>query len=116
MKGDQEPYTYGIETGTFGDRSAATVAATALKETAEIFKHIDEDGAQKIKDDTYVGDLLTGADNVKEKIVLKNNIETVLSKANFKMHRFIVSGDSAKNMSLSGSGEFSKVLGVGYDS
>ena len=115
MKGDQEPQTYGIETVTFGDRPAATIAAVALKETAEIFKHIDEDAAQKIKDDTYVDDLLTGADNVEEAVTLKNNIETILSKANFHTHRFVISGESAENLSLVGSGEeASKVLGVGY--
>ena len=115
MKGDREPQTYGIETVTFGDRPAATISAVALKETAEIFKHINEDAAQKIKEDTYVDDLLTGAEDVEETISLKNNIEAILSKANFKTHRFVISGDSAENMSLVGSGEVSKVLGVGYD-
>ena len=115
MKCDQEPQTYGIETVTFGDRPAATIAAVALKETAEIHKHIDENAAQKIKDDTYVDDLLSGDENHEKAGVLKDNIKLILSKGNFRTHSFITSGDTAENMSLIGSGELSKVLGVGWD-
>ena len=115
MKLDVEPCTYGIEKVMFGDRPAATIAAVALAETAEIFKHIDENASKKIKEDTYVDDILTGADSIEEVNVLKNNITTILSKGGFERKGFVTSGDNDENdVSLLGSGNIGRVLGVGY--
>ena len=75
--------TYGSETVNFVDKSAACIAATALKETAELFQHIDEEAARKIIEEMYVDDLSTGDTTVEKVEVLKSNIQRILAKGGF---------------------------------
>ena len=55
--------TYGIETVMFGDRPAATIATTAVQQTARIYEHTDKKAAEKIVSDSYVDDILTGEED-----------------------------------------------------
>ena len=64
MNEDEEPKIYGTATVTFGDKPAAAIAAVAIRETVELFKHIDETTATRIKEDMYVDDVATGAQSV----------------------------------------------------
>ena len=75
---ESEVKTYGSETLAFGDKPAAAISATALKETAELYKHIDNEAATKIKEDMYVDDIATGADTIEEASELKKNITAIL--------------------------------------
>ena len=116
MKLDEEPKIYGTETVAFGDRPAAAITTVAIKETAEIYAHIDEVAAQKIKEDMYVDDIVTGSTNVDKVETLKVNIKAILEKGGFHIKGFVMSGDTSEDLlSLLGTGEIGRVLGVGYD-
>ena len=116
MNLEEEFTTYGTQTMTFGDKPAAAIAATAMRKTAEIFQHIDENAANKIKEDKYVDDIATG-DATREKIEkLKAGITNILSLGTFQTKGFVTSGDSTEEArSLLGSGTIGRVLGIGWD-
>ena len=108
--------TYGVNRVMFGDRPAAAICSVAIRETAEIYKSIDEDAAEKIKNDTYVDDITTGTDDKNEIPVLKENITAILAKGGFKIKGFVESGDDSEEvLSLLGCGKVKRVLGVNYD-
>ena len=67
MKTDEPPKTYGFERVTFGDRPAGAICAAAIQQTADLYSHIDKDAAEKIKDDSYCDDIVTG-DQTRERI------------------------------------------------
>ena len=112
---DRDPRIYGIETVNFGDKSAAAIAGVALRETAEIFKHIDIDASNKIKNESYVDDILSGGESNEEVKTLKKNIREILSKGGFEIKGFVMSGDTKEeDLAMLGTGEVGRVLGVGW--
>ena len=113
MKTEQPIKTYGTETVTFGDKPAAAISAVAIQETAEAFKHIDKNAANKLKDEMYVDDIVTGDSNSKNVDVLKESIKEILSKGGFFVKGCVQSGDTSKeNLALLGTGEVGRVLGI----
>ena len=88
----------------------------AIRETAEIYKSINEVAAEKIKQDTYVDDITTGADTKEEVDSLEKGITEILDHAGLEVHGFVRSGDnSEETLSLLGCGRISRVLGVGWN-
>ena len=64
----------------------------------------------------YVDDIATGDSSIEKVVKLKESIQQILSKGGFAIKGFVMSGDtSEKNLSLLGSGEVERVLGVGWD-
>ena len=61
---DDFPKTYGIDRVMFGDRPAAAISYVAIQETAEIYRYLNEVAADKIKNDTYVDDIVTGDESI----------------------------------------------------
>ena len=105
--------TYGINTATFGDSPAGAIAGTAVHKTADIHEDVHPEAAEKIKEDSYVDDVATGADNHEEAEDLKDGIEQILQRGGFKIKGFVTSGDSTdKDLSLLGSDGMERVLGV----
>ena len=116
MKREESPKTYGIETVTFGDKPAACISSIALRETAETYKYLDEETAEKIQHDVYVDDIATGDEN-KEKVEKhKENIKRILEKGGFNIKGFVTSGEkSQESRLLLGTGEAGRVLGICWD-
>ena len=116
MQLSESPKTYVTEVVAFGDRPAAAITAVAIKETASLYSYIDENAAQKIKNDMYVDDLTSGVDKREEVESTKTNITRILEKGGFRIKGFVVSGDSSEEaLSVLGAGEVGRVLGVGWD-
>ena len=112
-----EPFkTYGINRVMFGDTPAACITTVAIRETANTFKHIDKVAAEKIVNDSYVDDIITGADTREEVECLKENIPKIVSKGGFEMKGQVTNGDnSEKSLSILGTGDIGRVLGVCWD-
>ena len=105
--------TYGTKTMNFGDKPAAAISSIALRETAEIYKNIDEVAAKK--DDSFVDDIATGDEDEQVEARL-NKIKEILSKGGFHVKGAVRSGDkSEENLQLLGTCEIGRVLGVGWD-
>ena len=108
--------TFGVAKVMFGDRPAATITSVAIRETAELYKHINQEAAQKIKDDTYVDDVTTGTDDSENIPVLKQDIAAILHHGGMEMKGFVASGDSSEeSRTLLGSGDVGRVLGVNWN-
>ena len=101
---------------TFGDKPAAAISAIALRETAELYKHINEEAAAKIKDDMYVDDIATGAANMEGVQRLKEGIKEILAKGGFQVKGFVTSGDVVEDIiAMLGTGEMGRILGIGWN-
>ena len=112
---DVKPKVYGVDTVMFGDKPAAAISATAISQTAEMFKYIDEDAALKIQNDIYVDDITTGASNVADANNLKIKIKEILGLGGFYVKGFVMTGDTAEeSISLLGTGEVGRILGIGW--
>ena len=108
--------TYGITTANFGDRSAAAIASVALQKTAKLYRSINEEAATKIEDDSYVDDIVTGADDDEGYQSLKKHCPEILSKGNFSLKGITTVGDrSEESVKLLGSGAYGRVLGLQWD-
>ena len=100
----------------FGDHPAATIATTAVQQTALTYEHIDRKVAVKIVSDSYVDDILTGEEDFEAVESLKSGIEKILEKGGFKVKGVVTSGDTSKEMLLLlCSGDFGRVLGIGWE-
>ena len=112
---DIEPKIYGTEVVQFGDKPAAAITATAIKQTAELYEYIDPVAAEKLKNDSYVDDIATGDKTTAQAKMLMKNIEAILAKGGFHLKGFVLSGDDTESsVALMGSGEVGRVLGVGW--
>ena len=115
MDVDIKPRTYGMETVMFGDKPAAAICATAISQTAEKHEYIDPVAAEKIKRDMYVDDITSGDKDVEKTTRLKENMTEILAKGGFKVKGFVMSGEtSMENLSLLGTGEIGRILGIGW--
>lgn len=101
-----QPKVYITKTVNFGDKPAGCVALTAVRETADLFKHIDPDAADKLKRDNYVDDIASGADSLERAKELSQNMDEIVSQGGFKFKNTILSGDK---------GDPIKVLGTKWD-
>ena len=105
--------TYGFTRAMFGDKCAAAIASEAVRETAKIYRHIDNDAADKIIEDTYVDDTATGADTPEDITRLKENIPKIMEKGSFVVKGFVASGDDDEEArALLGGKEVSRELGI----
>ena len=107
--------TFGVTKVMFGDRPAATITSVAIRETADLYKHVNEEAADKIKNDTYVDDVTTGTDDEENIPILKRDIATILHHGGMEMKGFVATGDtSEESRTLLGSGDVGRVLGVNW--
>ena len=95
MKTSEKVKVYGPETVMFGDRPAAAITSVAIRQTAEIYKHVDELSAQMLQTDLYVDDLTSGVDEKESIERVKQKVPEILSKGGFSVKGFICSYDDA---------------------
>ena len=104
------PKIYKTTSVNFGDKQAGCVAQCALRSTAEIYQSIDVVSAEKIKEDTYVDDTISGEKDRETAIKVSANMDKIAAKGGFLYKETIMSGDPSTT------GEPRKVLGLGWDS
>ena len=107
------PEVYNFNTIQFGDRPAGCIATTSLRNTAIMNQSLDPEAAQSIVEDSYVDDIVTGAENMDEVKGKIKNIERITEPGGFLFKQFVVSGDLQEEQDLFQGGEIgSKVLGI----
>ena len=89
---DKPPDTYCFNTVTFGDRPAGCIVVSALKATADMFDYISPEAAKVIQNDSYMDDILSGANSNSEAKALMLSIEKIAEKGSFKFKEFEYSG------------------------
>ena len=81
-------------------------------------KHIHEEASEKIVKDSYVDDITTGIedDDQESALSLQHGVKEILAQGGFKLKGFVTSGCTSKEpLSLLGSGELGRVLGIGWE-
>ena len=104
----KDPDTYCFEVVTFGDRPAGCIVVSALKATANMFSFIAPRAAEVITTDTYMDDLVTGANSEKEAKELVTQVEEIAGRGGFKFKKFVMSKAEGED----GENETEKILGV----
>ena len=103
---DAVPKIYVTSTVNFGDKPAGCVALTAVRETADLYRNIDEDAADKLKRDNYCDDVASGAEDKDKAHQTSANMDKIVEKGGFIFKSTVMSGDE---------GPPRKVLGTGWD-
>ncbi|XP_011687034.1 PREDICTED: uncharacterized protein LOC105449476 [Wasmannia auropunctata] len=77
-----------LNTITYGTACAPYLAIRALQEAAKLHQDKQPLGASRILTDFYVDDLITGANTIQELILIKEEINTILSESGFPLHKW----------------------------
>ena len=101
-----DPTVYKTCTVNFGDKPAGCIALTAVRGTADLYKSVDEEAAEKLKDDNYVDDVASGAESKERAQEVSLNMEKIVEKGGFTFKETIMSGDDV---------EPRKILGTPWD-
>lgn len=80
--------TYSLNTVTYGTASAPYLAIRSLHHALEKFPVSHEIGKAIIKNDFYVDDMLTGADDLHTLQLIKDEVTEILSKSNFTLSKW----------------------------
>ena len=88
---DKAPDVYVFRTVTFGDRPAGCIVMTALRRTAEMFESIDAAAANVIIRDSYMDDVVSGAQSREQATAMINHIQEITSKGGFQFKKFTTS-------------------------
>jgi len=113
---------YKIKCVSFGDKPAGSIAALALRKTAEMGEEEFPTAAETIKNNAYVDDILGSVPSEEEADKITDEIDDILSKGGFQVKSWTKSSNKAENVqvcpaTLSGSTEVtSKVLGIVWNS
>jgi hypothetical protein len=84
---DEPVKTYQLHTVTYGFASSSFLAARCLQELASAEEKSHPKAAEVILRDFYVDDLITGADTVDNANAILKEINTVLNKGGFELHK-----------------------------
>ena len=103
---EKEPTTFKSNTVNFGVKPAGGIALSSLRQTAELYKSIDEEAADKLKNDNYVDDVASGGKDKKRAIEISQNMDKIVAQGGFKFKKTIMSGDDVDPV---------KVLGTHWD-
>ncbi len=89
---EKQPETFLTRTVAFGDKPGGIYTMTALNLTADMFKDISPEAAEKIKRDRYADDILTGAHSRGSCEQLFQNIKIICENGGFSVKDPIYSG------------------------
>ena len=88
-----EPSVYITTRVNFGDKPAGCVAQAALRETARLYNHLSPLAAERIREDSYVDDLVTGAGSEPEAKQLLDDMSKIVSMGGFSFKEAVFSND-----------------------
>ena len=111
----RSPDIYCFNVVTFGDRPAGCIAVSALKATADMFSNVSKKASEIIRNDSYMDDVVSGANSMSDAERLVTKIEDVASRGGFKFKRFQFSKPSVDRVEGGVVPSSEKVLGVTWE-
>ena len=84
---NQRPKVYVTTTVNFGDKSARCVAQTAVRETAKLYRQIDETAADLIVSATFCDDTLGGGSSRERAEEISRNMDQIVAMGGFTYKR-----------------------------
>ncbi|XP_065082123.1 uncharacterized protein LOC135704593 [Ochlerotatus camptorhynchus] len=102
----EEVATFELNTVTYGTKSAPFLATRTLKQLA-----MDEEGrfplaAKATTEDTYMDDVITGSNNVKEAVELRKQLDEMMSSGGFRLRKWasnrpaVLEGVAEENLAI----------------
>ncbi|XP_032672667.1 uncharacterized protein LOC116844765 [Odontomachus brunneus] len=85
---DEPIREYRLNTVTYGEASSSYLAIKCICKLAEIGEHAYPNASRVLRDETYVDDIMTGAEDVKGAIELRAQISELLSTGGFEAHKW----------------------------
>ena len=111
LRADAVPDVYGLTCVTFGDRPAATQLEVAKKIVADVYNYINTEAARMIREDSYVDDGASGANDKEDLKINAQDIKKILGGGGFQFKEMVMSGDTeAKIVELWGNSELARVF------
>ncbi len=97
---DEELGEYAITRVNIGDKPAGCIAQLAMRETANLpsFSHLKEE-RRALQHDSYVDDILTSHNDLRQLQSIVGNIELILRAGGFHLKPWIFSGQSGRGES-----------------
>ena len=90
---NQRPNVYVTTTVNFGDKPAGCVAQTAVRETAKLYRQIDETEADLIVSATFCDDTLSGGSSRERAEEISRNMDQIVAMGGFTYKETVMSGD-----------------------
>ena len=113
MNSCRDPDQYVLNTVTFGRRPSGTIATMALRYTADMNQDEYPYVARIIRKNTYMDDIIFSVADVVEAHAVTADVETVLSRGNFHVKQWVISGENQQQGGRDFSGiDATKVLGL----
>lgn len=73
---------------TYGVASSSYLAIKCVRRLAEEAKELYPNATQVILDDMYVDDIMTGARNIQEAVILQKQLDVLLQSGGFEIHKW----------------------------
>ena len=113
----RRPDVYKITRVSFGDKPAGSIAALALKKTAQMSEEEFPEASTTIRDNTYVDDILGSLPSQEKASQITSQIDDVLRKGGFEVKAWTISATDSTSLQMCPDGgatedDMSKVLGV----
>ena len=96
----REPDHYCLTCASFGDKCAGIIAMLALKFTAEMYMEQFPVAASLIVNNSYVDDIVGGAQDMDSACRLMEEINYIVSRGGFKIKHFVMSKDYPESSSI----------------
>lgn len=84
----ETPQVFSLNTVTYGTKAAPFLALRTMQLLASDERHNFPDAASVILDDTYIDDIISGADTLEDAIALVNQLINLLSKAGLELSKW----------------------------
>ena len=117
MDASRQPDTYIIQTVSFGDKPAGTIATVALRKTAELNQGKHPKAADVVKNNSYMDDILDSVNSKEEACRMTKEINAVVEAGGFHMKSWVVSNEPGNDddIHFEQTTDREKVLRVSWD-
>ena len=90
----------------FGVTSSPCLLNGTVKNHVEKYKFTDEELVERLKEDFYVDDLVSGSDNVASAKIFVDKVSKIMSEAGFELRKWVMNNPSLKQFLNLMNGDF----------
>ena len=115
LQTDTKPSVYAVAVNNFGVKPANCIATSALQKSADCFAEVYPDESKELKEQIYVDDILTAAQNKDHALTKTSRIDEIGEHAGMPNKGWVYSGDNVSDGVTIGSEDVEeKVLGISW--
>ena len=115
METDRKPDHYAVPVNNFGVVSANAIATCALRKTADEFATVYPVESEEVKDQTYIDDQLTAAEDKPAALLKTQRWDEICEHASMPNKGWTFSGDESPDIPIGGEENIDRRLGQSWD-